>query len=171
MSAEHNETTMPDLEQLRKLWNLAVSDDSQSGATGVESRYPNVGSLEAVLDARLPEEVFNGGQPAFRPMLAQYTLRQILASSVTPKDFWRHLKRYYKKRASHPGSADENSPAAVIYYAAIAANIVHHGDKISRHSWGKLERSFRHLAGHFEFDQELARLFQQASINCRKEGS
>lgn len=159
---------MPNPEQLRSLWNLAVSGEMESAGPVAETRSPKAETLESILDARLPEDVFANCSPAFRPMLSQYALRQILASPVPPKEFWRHLKKYFKGLASRSGPTDAASPTAVLYYAVIAANIVHHGEKISRHSWGKLENSFRGLAGRFASDEEIARLFQKASISCRK---
>jgi hypothetical protein len=161
------ETAIPNPDQLRSLWNLAVSDDTDSTSILLKNRSDKWNSLKSALNSHLPEDVFVNCSPAFKPMLSQYTLRQLLTSPVTPKDFWKHLKRYFKKQAADPESVEAGSPMAMLYYAVIAADLVYYGEKISKHSWKKLEDSFRRLADRFAADKEIAELFQKASISCR----
>ena len=55
-----------------------------------------------------------------------------------------------------------------IYYAAIAAALVHHDERITKYSWETLAERFSLLAQRMWIDQDIRDLFARAAGLCRE---
>ena len=75
------------------------------------------------------------------------SLSEVLLDAATGLDLLTAIKDYSKKIYQATVSKGEHSIAAAIYYAAIAAALVHHGVKISNHSRQTLKTAFEDLLG------------------------
>ncbi len=65
-------------------------------------------------------------------------------------------------------SGSETLIATTVYYAAIAAALVHHGQRISQYSCGSLGQRFSLLAERTWIDADVRKLFAQAAGLCRE---
>ena len=79
----------------------------------------------------------------------------------------RKIKDHAKKVASPKGSDVDHAVGTTIYYAAIASALAFHGQKITTHSFLKLDRSFAALAHKTWITPELAGLFSEACKRCQ----
>ena len=124
--------------------------------------------LEGRLDAPLPPQA---GGMALPPALAgphAARLGQILQDDQTDLTTLESVKQYGKLAAAQEQADEEKETATAIYYAAIAAALVRHGQFITRHPPENLRRSFAVLAETPWMSAGLAELFQQAHELCRK---
>jgi len=119
--------------------------DSGSNAPGSRDPFPN--SL----------------QSAISDSVGQY-----LDDRTIPLDILRDIKAYGAGLSRNAESEIEREPAHVIYYAAIAAALVHHGQKITEFTCNSLHQSYSLLAEMPWITTSLRKLFQQAATACEE---
>ena len=76
------------------------------------------------------------------------------------------VKDYGKRMASRKRSNAGHAAAVAVYYAAIAAAMVYHGQKITSHSLPYLRSSFKELAGAAWVGTKLSQLLDAAKEAC-----
>jgi hypothetical protein len=97
------------------------------------------------------------------------SLSQLLLCPTCEVELFRAIKDYSKQIYQTTVSKGENSIASAIYYAAIAGAIVHHGVKISEHSWQTLATAFQELRTKPWMISELEELLEKAGNFCKTE--
>ena len=98
-------------------------------------------------------------------------LREILLEPKTALNEIEAAKELAKRRTKIAQSRAEKEIAGVVYYAAIAAALTFHGEKITKHSRGQLRESFEALLGKKWIPVELADLFKKAHRYCEENPS
>jgi len=78
------------------------------------------------------------------------------------------IKDHSKRLSAMVTSGSETLIATTIYYAAIAAALVHHGRRITKYSWENLTERFSLLAQRMWIDDDTRDLFVRAAECCRK---
>jgi len=63
----------------------------------------------------------------------------------------------------------ERALGVVVYYGALAAALVHHGEKMTQSGWRKLEQAFATLADKHWMPSKLSGLFGRAKEFCRQQ--
>ena len=117
-------------------------------------------SLAAVLK-RPPAEVAVGTQ----------TLGESLLNSETDLEVIKTLKDYGKELVRSGGSEVRKTAATAIYYAAIASALLSHDQKITQHSYAKLQGAFADLEQKDWIPSELRDLFGKAAAACERRKS
>lgn len=102
--------------------------------------------------------------------MAGRPLGEILADSTASRDALELIKDYGKILSHRHRDTAQQSVAIAIYYAAIAAALVHHGHKITAHSYEKLATAFGRLIEKKWMEDDMARLFAQAKDICSGKG-
>ena len=130
--------------------------------------------LRACLAGPLPAEIVTSKSLSARqdnpdPKLASpgKPLGEALLAKTTGLDTIQRIKRHGKKMAGRSESGPEYSVGIAIYYAAIASALIHHNEKITRHSRGNLLRSFTTLKEKLWMPPDLSRHFSKASDLCK----
>jgi hypothetical protein len=78
----------------------------------------------------------------------------------------RATKEYGKSKTAAAQTEAQYEAAGVVYYAAIAAALVLHNERISRHSYQQLRESFSSLNAKEWIVPELRQLFKRAGECC-----
>jgi hypothetical protein len=84
---------------------------------------------------------------------------------VTPNDL-RAVKEYAKLIGEEAKTKTESEVAGAIYYAAIAAALSSHDQKMTEHSYAQLRRSFSLLGDKKWIVADLRQLFEKAERIC-----
>ena len=105
------------------------------------------------------------------PSLAGQSLHEVLLSPQFSVEQLQVVKEASKRLTTMAVSEAERAVATTIYHAAIASCLVHHDEKITQHSYGKLDESFSLLIDKGWMVPELVTLFAQARSICRTKGS
>jgi hypothetical protein len=103
--------------------------------------------------------------------LAGRSLLQVLASPETSVSQLQAIKEASKGLTTTSVSKTERAVATTIYHAAIASCLVHHDNKITQHSYDKLDESFALLVEKDWMASELAELFSHARRICESKRS
>lgn len=98
--------------------------------------------------------------------LAGEPVGRLLEDPKTDSAIIRMTKDYGRRLSVNAESEAEHHTANTIYYAAIAHALVCHGLKITRYSYGDLQKSFLHLSGRDWIPENLCDLFRKASEYC-----
>jgi hypothetical protein len=93
-------------------------------------------------------------------------LGQLLLSPKTKVAVLRRIKDYAKDMGASASDESRRDVALAVYYAAIAAAIVHHNVRISQHAYDKLVQSFDKLSTNDWVSPDMARLFRKAREHC-----
>jgi len=123
--------------------------------------------LQEQLDAPLPADAYEpqSALPEKRP-----SIQWMLADPKTPLALILAIKTHAKEQAN--GVPKEDTPEYIvplsIYYAAIAAAMIHHGRKITGHEYAALIRSFDKLARRPWMVPYLVDLYEQGTDICRR---
>jgi hypothetical protein len=104
-------------------------------------------------------------RPSLPPTVARPLLK-VLLSPESDTHLLETLKERGKTLSAGSVSSYERATATTIYYAAIASALLHHGRKISRHSYDTLARSFFQLSAKRWMPSELKSLFDRAIETC-----
>ena len=118
-------------------------------------------SLPAVLKRPCDEMLASAGRP----------LGYLLLNRTTDLAVLKTLKDYAKELVSRGESKAGKAAATVIYYAAIASALVFHGSKITRHSCGALQKSYKDLERKEWIPSDSKDLFKKAKAVCREKNS
>ena len=104
-----------------------------------------------------------------RPPAAGRSIGELLADRRTDLATITAIKDYGKGLVHGRGEESALAAATAVYYAAIAAALVHHGRKITSYSHVRLVESFDRLIGRPWLTAEIDRLFSDARRLCDKE--
>jgi hypothetical protein len=171
MNKEKKRTTFGlRLDQLADLFGVAAEDDVPTEADCADEQ------LAETLRRQLAEVMPGSG-------LLLTSVSKIAASDVTAMvgksllealsgpecgvSQLKAVKEASKSLSTEAVSEQERAVATTIYHAAIASCLVHHDEKISRHSYDKLEGSFSQLVVKKWMAKELVELFSDARRICQ----
>jgi hypothetical protein len=115
-------------------------------------------SLPAVLGRPCEELLFDLGR----------TLGEVLLDPGAEAAAVGLLKDYGKALARRREPGASHAAATALYYAAIAAALAARGEKITQHSYGKLEGAFAKLAAKPWMPPALKALFDRAGALCQE---
>jgi len=128
--------------------------------------------LKSVQLARLLEMGGDAPEPAADELLREWLAQplpgnerscgELLHDPAAGADALTELKDHGKRLVRGAGSEAERAAATALYYAAIAAALVHTGAKISEHPDAKLAASFADLAARPWLPPGLAELLRRA---------
>lgn len=118
-----------------------------------------VDSVPAVLSRLCPE---------LQPLVGR-PLAEVLTDSSTSQKALVTIKEYSKALARTWQEGHEHTVAMLIYYAAIAAALSHHGCKITTRAPDELHRTLGVLGGTPGLTESVAHLFSGAASLCRAE--
>ena len=171
MDRDMNSDVSPErlAELLGMTLNGVVGEGPEAAADGdselLEAELVGVLSLDTtVLDSlptvvgQLDRDVFAGGGGA---------LGSALTDPETGLAVIRKIKLYAKKAGTDNDSGARYTVAVAVYYAAIAAALVFHKVKITKHSVQTLKAEFKVLSQKAWISKELAGLFSKAAEAMR----
>jgi hypothetical protein len=127
--------------------NRRLSDDPSLGDTLMSASGESAGDVRVALDRSLKEVLLD-------PQCSMIVLQAV--------------KDHSKRVSAMVTSGSETLVATTIYYAAIAAALVHHDKRISRYSCESLVQRFSLLAQRAWIDGDVRGLFAQAAECCRE---
>jgi hypothetical protein len=161
------------LDQMQNLFSLGRSDPDPADEEGDNEKM--AGLLREQLACALPEcsllfdaLVMMMEQQGYDTQpLAGRPLRQVLSGPGSDIGLLRALKECSKTLSCTLDSEVEMALATTIYYAALAAALVHHHEKITQSSYEKLDESFALLIGKKWMVEELVGLFSHAQRICQ----
>lgn len=99
--------------------------------------------------------------------LAERSLQEVLLNPESRIEQLQVIKEAAKRLTISSNSDAERALATTIYHAAIASCLVHHGKKITQHSYEKLDESFVLLIEKTWMTNELIELFSKARRICQ----
>jgi hypothetical protein len=102
-------------------------------------------------------------------VLGGESIGALLLAPRTDIDILKRIKDRGRKLSETAKSGPEHHVANTIYYAAIASALVHHGSRVTTHSYANLRKSFGRLAQEHWISQTLAELFGKAEQACRNQ--
>lgn len=91
---------------------------------------------------------------------------ELLLNPTTKIAVIRRIKDYAKDLGNEAGDESHREVALTIYFTAIAHGLVHHGVKISQHSYAGLQETFERLCRYDWIPPDLGRLFADALGCC-----
>jgi hypothetical protein len=151
----------------------------------VSARVPE--SVSDMSDDQIKETVFRdrlnrrlSDDPSFRDALMSVSgrstgcvsgsldrsLKEVLLDPGCSATMLQAIKDHSKRLSATVTSGSETLITKTIYYAAIAAAMVHHGERISKYPRESLAQRFSLLAQRQWMDPELRGLFAQAAQLC-----
>jgi hypothetical protein len=156
---------------------LALGTEGPHEAVAAATAEP--GAAEALRQLLATLAPVDGGETlslgAVRPTgdrpvaAATRSIGELLADRRTDLATITAIKDYGKGLVHGRGGESAMAAATAVYYAAIAAALVHHGRKITSYSHVRLVESFDRLIGRPWLTAEIDRLFSDARRLCDKE--
>lgn len=178
MNGKRKSTFGLPLGQLADLFAMATEDQLSAGT----DCFSNEG-LAKMLHAELTEvmpgnssifwaasEISENEQSDITSLTGQ-SLQGVLSSPKANVSQLKVIKEAGKRLTTSSDSKGERALANVIYHAAIASGLEHHGKKITQHSYNKLDESFALLMEKAWMTEELIELFSQARRICQSKRS
>ena len=165
------------LGQLADLFAVAVKNQASSEGNCAEENLAELlqGELTEVMPGRsllFPAVTeISTNQQGSMITLAEQSLQQILFSPDSSINQLQLLKEAGKHLTISSVSEAERAIANTIYHAAIASCLVHHDNKITQHSYDKLDESFALLIEKKWMARELVELFSHARRICQTKRS
>ena len=104
------------------------------------------------------------------PAATERTVRDLLFDSKTECGVLIAVKEDAKRRTGRAAGQAERAAATAVYYAAIAAALLYHGRRITRHSYKSLSEGLAKLADKTWVPSDLCRLYGQARRACEDHG-
>jgi len=155
-------------EQIARLLSIGTEPGTPGGKPNAQ--MPAGDTIHEMLGAELAIDVSRSA--SMRAMLGQKapalfsqrgrTIRDLLLGPSTNLDDLKALKQYAKTLVRQSATDAAKAVASTIYYAAIAAALVRHGEKITQHSDEDLDRGLALLAEKEWMAPELGQLLTQA---------
>ena len=96
------------------------------------------------------------------------SLKEVLLDPQGSATMLQAIKDHSKRLSATVTSGSETLVTTTIYYAAIAAALVHHGQRITKYSWENLAERFSLLAQRMWIDEDIRGLFTRAAGLCRE---
>jgi hypothetical protein len=161
------------LDQLADLFAMATKDRASTETDSADERLAEMlcGELAEVMPGNsllfpAASEV-SANQRYDVTSLAGRSLLQVLFSPESSVSQLQVVKEASKRLTTTSVSEAERAVATTIYHAAIARCLVHHGKKITQHSYNKLDESFALLIEKKWMASELVKLFSDARRICK----
>jgi hypothetical protein len=161
------------LDQLADLFAMAAKDRASTETDGADERLAEMlcDELAEVMPGNsllfpAASEV-SANQQCDATSLAGRSLLQVLFSPESSVNQLQVVKEASKRLTTTSVSEAERAVATTIYHAAIACCLVHHGKKITQHSYNKLDESFALLIEKKWMASELVKLFSDARRICK----
>lgn len=161
------------LAQLADLFAIAAKDEATEEADCTEERL-----AEKLRDQLM--EVIPGSSLLFPAvseisenelgvvtLLTGRSLQEVLFSPESSVEQLQFVKEASKGFTTMAISEAKRAIATTIYHGAIASCLIHHGKKITQHSYEKLDESFGLLMDKKWMIDELVELFSQARHICQ----
>jgi len=155
---------------------LAASAGALESREAMAGDQANETLLQQYLSRRLSSEpsfeealLSAGGRSVeeVRPLLDR-SMREVLLDPECDLAVLKAVKDHSKRRSAMVTSGSETLTTTALYYAAIAAALVYHGERITTYSTESLERRFSLLAERPWMDSECKALFVRAAEWCRR---
>jgi hypothetical protein len=161
-------------EKLARLLNIGSDTDGTNNAVNPEERKAEL--LQDWLAATLPlDAVLLESLPVILQRLCRQLqpnvgkqFRKVLKDPQTDILVIKKIKDYSKKLVVSAKSEAEHDAATVIYFAAIASALLFHNTKITKFSHKTLDESFSKLINEKWINADIAELFSQAQLVCRR---
>ena len=102
------------------------------------------------------------------PHTLDRSLKDLLLDPQSDATVLQALKDHTKRLSATVTSGSQTLVTTTIYYAAIAAVLVHHDQRITKYSWENLTERFSLLAQRMWIDEEIRGLFAHAAECCRE---
>jgi len=161
-------------ERLARL--LAIGLESSEGQHNSGATRSPADVLQEMLTGKLPLDLaMPDSLPAVlkRPCdellaVAGRTMCDVLLNSGTDLAVIKALKNYGKELVRCGGPKAKQAAATVIYYAAIGSALVFHQNRITGHSYEKLEETYADLQQRPWIPSELKDLFRRALAICQQ---
>ena len=99
--------------------------------------------------------------------LAECSLQEVLFNPESSVQQLQMIKEAGSLLTTSSDSKVERALATTIYHAAIASCLIHNGNKITQHTYEKLDESFALLIEKTWMTNELVELFSQARLICQ----
>ena len=160
--------------QLAKLMTIGTKNDHTSEE--ISHDHIKAGLLRDVLDKPLGPDFFQFRIPNVNGVYLTYgsgvlgleSVREVLFDPETDCSLLTKIKKYYNHLSRRDKQGDEHDIEITIYFAALAAAMVIHHDKISSFSYESLEHSFSTLVNKSWMSSELITLFTEGINLCRE---
>ncbi len=155
---------------------LAIGLEKDDGENNLGDVRTPAEELRHILGAKLPLDpaksdsipaILNRPCGEFLPAAGR-SIGDVLLDPTTDLAIIRTLKDYGKQLVRRSDTKSRQAAATVIYYAAIAGALVFHRQKISRHSYEKLNEAYAQLREKPWVPSELKDLFKKAQEICEK---
>jgi hypothetical protein len=159
-------------EEMAQLLRIGVEDEDLDPSGGKDASAADL--LETLLAGSLPpESTAVDALPAVLARLRRDLLPlegrpigEVLSDPSTDLSVLKAVKAYGKRLAARNRSEPEHAAAVAVYYAAIAAALVHHGERITTHSPSYLKASFVQLGNAPWVGRKLSPLLAAAAEAC-----
>ncbi len=110
-----------------------------------------------------------GGQITnLTPPVLDRSLQELLLDPQSSLPILQAIKDHGKRLSAAVSSGAQTLVMTTLYYAAIAAAIVHHDQRITKYSRENLAERFSLLAQRTWIDEEIRGLFVQAAERCQE---
>jgi hypothetical protein len=110
----------------------------------------------------------SGQSTAFVPGSLDRSLKEVLLDPQCSATMLQAIKDHSKRLSAMVTSGSQTLVATTVYYAAIAAALVHHDKRISKYSSESLAQRFSLLAQRAWIDGDVRGLFARAAECCRE---
>lgn len=160
-------------EQLARLLGVGTSgggsgdraSTTQTTNEALRDRLDGAMPLDAAMVNALPAIVGRLCQELLP--LTDRPLGEVLLDPKSDLDVIKAIKEYGKHLSARESLEPQHASAIALYYGAVASALVFHDKKISKHSYGSLERSFATLMGKRWMAPQLSNLLAKARKICQ----
>ena len=159
--------------QKTRLLNLALEGDSPAGAPNKDEQKGDL--LRNILRCALPLEapasstaVSSGPSYGGLRTVAGPPLGELLLNRTADVVVLKCIKEYAKALGKNAKSGIERDVFLAVYFAAIAAALVFHAERITEHFEGNLAQFLRSFANAAWIPTDLVDLFRKAISSCQE---
>ena len=160
-------------DQLARLWSVGLDCAQECGPTDGDQRRRDL-LLDHLARSLPPDPALLEVLPQILGHLCQKlrpfsgeALRTLLLDPQSDLVVLERIKDHAKELGTRAGSDIEREVTLAIYFAAIAAALLHHRTKISEHPWRQLEQSFRTVSKRPWIPADLLHHFTRAADYCK----
>jgi hypothetical protein len=168
--SDESTTFGADRRQLAKLWSLGSNakrvdqDENQVKAELLRDMLASKMPVDQAVAETLPQVLAQLCE-SIRPFTGG-SLGALLSSPETDLLVLKKIKNYTKRLSQRVHSEAEHDVTAMIYYAAIAAALVYHDQRVTSFSYEKLLEAFKSMLESNWTTTELKTLFREALDAC-----
>ncbi|MCU0916715.1 MAG: hypothetical protein MUC88_19465 [Planctomycetes bacterium] len=162
-------------DQLARLWSIGADGDQEHDAADADQTRRDL-LLDHLARSLPPDQALLELLPEMLGRLSQqlrlFSGESLHALLADPRvDVWvlERIKDHAKELGTAAQNEMEREVALALYFAAIAAALLHHRAKISQHPEPQLEESFRTLSRRPWIPADLRQLFTAAAARSSKQ--